>query len=208
MQQKKDFNHIAAHLQQFAVPLESLSLDEKNPRKHSDRNIQALAESLRQFKQQTPIVVNKEHIILKGNATYKAAQLLGWDTIAAVMTDLETRKQETAYKITDNKTGDLADWFYDIVAEEIKLNDDMDWEALGWDKWELDPILQAEWKPPAIDDLPTTGSGKPTMKTIAVTTEQYEVIQRAINKCQEDTGDEKMSEGRALELICGDYLGG
>ena len=45
-------------------------------------------------------------------------------------------------------------------------------------------------------------------KTIKVTDDQYAVIADAIDKVKTDSDEKRISDGRALELICADFLGG
>jgi len=191
-------------LTRWLVPLDRVKLDPKNPRIHPVKNLEAIKNSLQQFGQQTPIVITKEKIIVKGNGTYEAAKALGWAKIAAIPTDLVTKRLLTGYKVADNKTGDLADWDFEVLADQIKEFEDIDWKSLGWEDWELDPMLGAVWKPAAINDDDPSLSGH--SHSLVITQEQYEVIARAVAKCRESLQDGDVSEGRCLELICADYL--
>jgi ParB-like nuclease domain len=193
---------INPNLKGWIIPIESLKPDPKNPRKHPPKNLAAIQNSLSEFGQQTPIVITNKRVVQKGNGTLEAALALGWKRIAAVPTDLASQKLQTAYKIADNKTGLLGDWDFEILAEEFKAFQDVDWSGLGWEDWELAPILQADWTPARIED----GDGGPGMTNIKVTAEQKAIIDQAIAKCREHGDDAEMTEGRALELICGDYL--
>ena len=52
------------------------------------------------------------------------------------------------------------------------------------------------------------GNGEPTLTfKIKVSKDQLQVIREAINKLQQAEGED-VKDGRALELICGDFLGG
>ena len=46
------------------------------------------------------------------------------------------------------------------------------------------------------------------VKAVTVTEEQREVFERALERLREINADYSISEGRALELICADYLSG
>jgi len=90
-----------------------------NVRRHSEVNLKAIKASLRQFGQQKPIVVDSRGVVIAGNGTLEAARQLGWTHIAAVESEL-TGKDRTAYAIADNRTGELAEWDEDILAEHLK----------------------------------------------------------------------------------------
>src|SRR5215467_2357941 len=134
-------------LAKWIINVDQVKVDPRNPRTHPPYNLEAIKNSLTHFSQQTPIVISKEKIIIKGNGTYEAALALGWKKIAAIPTDLASKKLLTGYKVADNKTGDLAEWDYQILSEEMKEFIDLDWQGLGWAEWELAPILAAEWHP-------------------------------------------------------------
>jgi len=196
---------INSALEKWILPIDQIKPDPKNPRTHPPRNLEAIKNSLNTFGQQTPIVVTKDKITIKGNGTYEAALSLGWRKIAAIPTDLANKKLLTGYKVADNKTGDLADWDYQILAEEIKEFVDLDWKGLGWEQWELEPMLGADWAPPEIKEGESSGVD---MVSIKVTADQKAIIDQGIEKCRSQSDQPEMSEGRALELIVGDYLSG
>jgi len=55
--------------------------DPANVRKHNERNLTAIAASLRRFGQQKPIIIDGDNIVRAGNGTLAAAKKLGWQTI-------------------------------------------------------------------------------------------------------------------------------
>jgi len=135
------------------VALDSLSPDPKNARKHNDRNIKAIAESLKQFGQRKPVVVY-QGIILAGNGTVQAAQYLGWKNIdiAEVPSDWSD-EQARAYALADNRSSELAEWHEEVLAETLIELQQQGWNIadLGFDakyntseeSGALDPY--AEW---------------------------------------------------------------
>lgn len=143
------------------VPIEQLSQDPSNVRKHSERNLSAIVASLRKFGQQKPIVIDGKGIILAGNGTYEAAKRLGWDTIAVVQTDLKG-SEATAYAIADNRTAELAEWDEMALAETLRAlqSEEFDVEAAGWQEDEIDALLTRlgnaaivpDFQPGSIDD--------------------------------------------------------
>lgn len=101
------------------VPLDSISQDPANVRKHNERNIDAIVASLRAFGQQTPIVVDARGVILKGNGTYEAARKLGWENIGVVFTEL-SGSSATAYAIADNRTSELGEWDLPALGKQLE----------------------------------------------------------------------------------------
>jgi len=121
--------------------IEQVKPYERNPR-INDSAVDAVAESLRQFGFRQPIVVDADGVIICGHTRWKAAQKLGLAKVPVhVATDL-TPEQVRAYRIADNKTGELAEWDFEILPIEIAgLQGEIDLEAFGFDGKELTQLL-------------------------------------------------------------------
>lgn len=92
---------------------------EKNPRKN-DNAVDSVAESIKQFGFQQPIVVDKNNVIVVGHTRYKAAQKLGLKTVPCVRADDLTKEQVKAYRIADNKLNELATWDFELLGQELE----------------------------------------------------------------------------------------
>ncbi len=114
---------------------------ERNPRLNDDA-VDAVAVSLTEFGFRQPIVVDADGVIIVGHTRWKAARKLGLDKVPVhVATDLPPEKVR-AYRIADNKTGELAEWDFDILPIEIaELQGEIDFEAFGFDAKELTQLL-------------------------------------------------------------------
>jgi len=117
------------------VLIADLVLDPRNARKHDGKNLQAIAESLKQFGQRKPIVIWGETVVA-GNGTLVAAKSLGWTeiTVARVPDDW-TADQVKAYALADNRSAELAEWDEQVLTEQLKELELAEWdvEALGFD---------------------------------------------------------------------------
>lgn len=124
------------------VSLEGLQTDDKNARKHSSRNLAAIATSLRTFGQQRPLVVWRD-MIIAGNGTYAAAKQIGWDKIEIHRVPDEWSKTKArAYAIADNRTSDLASWDDERLLYALKTIKDNEFLlATGWNRDEIDDLL-------------------------------------------------------------------
>jgi ParB-like chromosome segregation protein Spo0J len=91
---------------------------ERNPRLN-DKAVDGAAGSLREFGFRQPIVIDSAGIIIAGHTRYKAALKLRLQKVPVhIATDL-TPEQVKAYRIADNKTGDIAEWDMEILPIEI-----------------------------------------------------------------------------------------
>lgn len=119
-----------ADLQIETVPVESLTLDPANARKHDQRNLDAIVASLKRFGQQHPIIVNTDGIVVAGNGRVMAARSMGWETIRILRTDL-TGIDATAFAIADNRTAELASWDDDALTQTlVALQNDEEYDHL------------------------------------------------------------------------------
>jgi ParB-like chromosome segregation protein Spo0J len=128
------------------VPIGELTIDPANARKHSNRNLESIAASLKRFGQQKPIVIDKAKVVRAGNGTLQAAISLGWETIGCVMTEL-TGPDAMAYAIADNRTAELAEWDDPVLKATLESLEDFDKELLdacGYTSEELDELIESE----------------------------------------------------------------
>ena len=117
------------------ISITDLSLDPKNARKHSARNLEAIAASLEKFGQRKPIVVHRG-VVLAGNGTLEAAKSLGWTEIdVAEVPDDWDNDTAKAYALADNRTAELAEWDESELAKQLLELQDADWniEELGFE---------------------------------------------------------------------------
>ena len=91
---------------------------ENNPRKN-DEAVEYVANSIRQFGFKVPIVVDKNNVIVAGHTRLKAAQLLSLEEVPVVVADDLTPEQVNAFRLADNKTGELAGWDFDALSDEM-----------------------------------------------------------------------------------------
>ena len=110
------------------ISITNLSLDPKNARKHSARNLEAIAASLEKFGQRKPIVVHRG-VVLAGNGTLEAAKSLGWTEIdVAEVPDDWDNDTAKAYALADNRTAELAEWDESELAKQLLELQDADWD--------------------------------------------------------------------------------
>lgn len=109
------------------VKIDSLQFDPRNARKHDDRNIKAIMDSLSKFGQQKAIVVGDGGVVIAGNGTLEAAKRLGWDTIDVRRSGLKA-DEATAYAIADNRSAELAEWDDPVLGDILGELKESGWE--------------------------------------------------------------------------------
>ena len=65
------------------------------------------------------LVISKEYEIIAGHTRYKAAKKLGLAKVPCVIADELTEEQIKAFRLVDNKVGELAEWDVDLLPLEL-----------------------------------------------------------------------------------------
>lgn len=124
------------------LPIVMMNIDEiipyeKNAKVHSDKQIESLANNIKRFGFDQPIVVDKDKVIIKGHGRRLACLKLGLKKVPVVIRDDLTKEQADAARLSDNRVTSSE---YDIegLQEELeRLSDDFDFQELGFDEREL-----------------------------------------------------------------------
>jgi hypothetical protein len=145
------------------VPLGEIKLRPRNVKRHGDADVAEIASSLDQFEQRKNVVLDASGYCVAGEGTVRAARKLGWTHVWANRWEAP----ETAargYALADNRTAELAQVDYRLLAEELQdlsaLGAPVD--GLGWDEHELSALIAASWGPApgtARPPAPEVGSG-------------------------------------------------
>ena len=83
---------------------------ENNPRRISERAIDAVAASIKNFGFKVPVIIDKDNVIVCGHTRVKAAIKLGLKEVPCIVADDLTPEQIKAFRLADNKTSELSSW--------------------------------------------------------------------------------------------------
>lgn len=92
---------------------------ENNPR-INDHAVQYVRESIANFGFKVPIVIDRNNVIVCGHTRLKAAMELGMEEVPCTVADDLSDEQIKAFRLVDNKVGELASW--DRVALQVELD--------------------------------------------------------------------------------------
>jgi site-specific DNA-methyltransferase (adenine-specific) len=126
---------------------------DKNAKKHSKLQIEKIAESIKRFGFNVPIVIDKDNILIAGHGRLEAAKLLGLkevklgiarakvgeSIIPAVLVDDLSEDEIKAYRLADNKLNE-SDWDMGLAIEELKT---IDIELLDLTGFSKDLIIES-----------------------------------------------------------------
>ena len=104
---------------------------ERNAKKHDDRQISNVMESIRQFGFAQPIVVDENNVVIIGHCRLIAAKRLGLRKVPVLKMQLD-EEQAQKLRLLDNKLNE-SDWDIELLTEDIP---ELDWEGFDVD-WDL-----------------------------------------------------------------------
>lgn len=126
-----------------------LTPDPVNARKHGQRNLDVIADTLQQVGAARSIVIDEDGVILAGNGVVEAAAQVGIDRVQVVDADGETiiavrrtgltDEQKRRLALADNRAGELAEWDTEVLA--AMAEDGTDFHGL-WSDDELAELLE------------------------------------------------------------------
>ena len=114
------------------MDVDSLIPYANNPRLN-DNAVDAVAASIKEFGFKVPIVVDGENVIINGHTRLKAAHKLGLKQVPVIVADDLTPEQVKAFRLADNKTGELAQWDMAKLCIELEGIEDIDMTDFGFD---------------------------------------------------------------------------
>jgi len=128
-----------------------------NAKKHPKKQVEQVANSIKEFGMNQPIVVDKQGVIIVGHGRYEALQSLGMEIKDEYIKVVDlTEEQAKAYRLADNKLNE-SDWDMNLVMEELKgLSEDM-LELTGFDS---DLIIEADEKDDEVPETPEEPKSK------------------------------------------------
>ena len=114
--------------------IENLKIDDikpyvKNAKKHDERQIKNVMESIRQFGFAQPLVVDKDNVLIIGHCRLIAAKRLKHKTVPVLRMDDLSPEQVDKLRLLDNKLNE-SEWDMDLLADEVP---DLDWDGFDID---------------------------------------------------------------------------
>jgi DNA modification methylase len=124
-----------------------LTLNERNPRVHSPRQIRQLANSIDTFGFNGAVLIDREGKVIAGHARILACQQLGWTEVPTICLDHLSPDQARAFMIADNRLSEISTWNEQLLAETLRdlslVDLDFSLEATGFEMAEIDLRIES-----------------------------------------------------------------
>jgi DNA modification methylase len=130
-----------------ALSVSQIKLDGRNSRTHSAKQIRQIANSIIAFGFTNPLLVNENAKLIAGEGRLKAAQLLGFAKVPAIVLAGLSPARQRALAIADNKIAENAGWDRERLAIEIPEltglleTEGLDVSILGFAAVEIDQLV-------------------------------------------------------------------
>ncbi|GHH09691.1 methyltransferase [Sphingomonas glacialis] len=141
------------------VPTALLKSYARNARKHNERQVALIAQSLETFGFNNPIIAEEDGTIIAGHGRWEAAKLLDLEHVPVLRVRHLTPDKIRAYRLADNRLAELAGWDDEMLVVELGELTTIDLgfsiETVGWTFPEIDVMLD----PPEASDAEGPSDG-------------------------------------------------
>jgi DNA modification methylase len=128
-------------------PIDALTLDPKNPRQHSRRQVRQIARSIKAFGFNVPVLVDASLKVIAGHGRLLACRELCWREVPTICLDHLNEAQKRAFMVADNRLTETSIWDDKLLAEQLKelslLDLDFSLEATGFEIAEIDLRIES-----------------------------------------------------------------
>lgn len=112
------------------IAIKDLIPFDRNAKKHDEKQIKNVMESIKQFGFAQPLVVDKNNVVIIGHCRLIAAKRLKLKTVPTLRMEELNDEQVAKLRLLDNKLNE-SEWDMDLLAEDILKLDfsdfDIDW---------------------------------------------------------------------------------
>ncbi|MGB9364735.1 MAG: DNA methyltransferase [Xanthobacteraceae bacterium] len=125
------------------IPVAALRPYPGNARRHSKKQVQQIADSIRRFGFTNPILVSDQNEIIAGHGRLIAARELGMAIVPTVRLSHLSAEERRAYVLADNKLALNAGWDTETLAIELQALVELDFDVTltGFSVAEIDFTL-------------------------------------------------------------------
>jgi ParB-like chromosome segregation protein Spo0J len=138
--------HQSAGLTIHHSPIENLRLDPLNPRRHSEKQVRQIANSIRTFGFIVPILIDPHGNVIAGAGRFLASLAVGMTEVPTISVGHLSTHQVRAFMIADNKLTENSSWDNALLGEQLKalseVELDFELEATGFEIGEIDVLIE------------------------------------------------------------------
>lgn len=134
-----------------------------NARVHSEYQISQIANSIREFGFNNPVLVDEHGNVIAGHGRLEAARLMGLTEVPVIVLAHLSDRQKAAFALADNRIQLNSSWDMQKLTDEVSklAENEFDLSLIGFNEEELDLMLRSSDMLPDIDNYvpPTEAPG-------------------------------------------------
>ena len=133
---------------------------DNNPREN-DHAVEAVANSIKEFGFKVPVIVDSNNVIIAGHTRIKAAISLDLTEVPCIVASDLTPEQVKAFRLADNKVGEIATWDLEKLKLELENIGGLDMSLFGFDmEPDIDEVFEDDFDPnDHVPEIPYTEYG-------------------------------------------------
>lgn len=129
------------------ININKLKEYEYNAKKHDEKQIKNVMQSIKEFGMVQPIVIDQNNTIIIGHCRFRALKRLKWEEVPCVRIENLSENEINKLRLLDNKLNE-SEWDFDLLSDQIGA---IDWNNFDID-WGLDDFLKEDEKLEIIED--------------------------------------------------------
>lgn len=189
------------------IPINVIKPYFRNPRVNQ-KTVKALVEAIPKVGFNVPLVVDKDYVIIKGHARWKAGRHLGMEALPCIISD-NSDEVNRLDRLADNKISELSEWNLKDLNLELSALVDVDITDFGFDAleedlgWIEEPVFDSDEDGDTIVSTPMVSA---TPKSVERAQRMMEsvgepVMQYLTLKCPECGHEYKLSRDEVERLM-------
>jgi DNA modification methylase len=128
------------------LPVDSLRLDPKNARLHSDKQVRQIARSIEAFGFSVPVLTDVNLQVIAGHGRLSACKLLRIAQVPVIRLEHLSEHQRRAFMIADNRLNENSEWDKQLLGEQLRILSaaelDFNLEVIGFQMGEIDVLIE------------------------------------------------------------------
>lgn len=153
------------------MKVEDLRPNPRNARTHNRKQRRAMTASIRRLGFISPLIIDKNGVVIAGNARLEAVKEMGIDELPVIPIDHLNDDEIRAFALADNQLAAMAGWDDEILAIELQYLVEVSFEldVTGFEAPKIDMLIEKQLAGPGsnlADVVPDVGTNAPAVSRL------------------------------------------
>lgn len=121
------------------IPVDNITPYPKNAKKHTEKDIEVIKNSILRFEMCDPVGVwGERNIVVEGHGRLLALKELGYTEVPCIRLDHLSDEERRAYTLVHNRSQEIAEWDVELLNSEIESIIDIDMGDFAFEVFEFE----------------------------------------------------------------------